>query len=126
MEEGAMGFREMIKQVQLKSGFSDREAKEALEHMVESISVRLTDDERKDFASQLPQHLQDISLSVRATYENTGRDIIEDFMRIQNISEARAKKQVLASWEVIKDTVTPGEIEDVRAQLPQEIEMVLH
>lgn len=120
-----MGFREMIKSVQKYSGFSDKESKEALEHMVESLAVRLTDDERKDFASQLPEHLQDIALSVRATEENTKRDIIRDFMETQQISEARAKKQVLSAWKVLKDAITRGEIDDIRAQLPKQATAIL-
>lgn len=31
-----MGFRELIKRVQHYSGFSDKESKDALEHMIES------------------------------------------------------------------------------------------
>jgi nucleoid DNA-binding protein len=45
-----MSFRELIKKVQLASGFSDSESQEALELMVESLAERLNDGERKDFA----------------------------------------------------------------------------
>lgn len=121
-----MGFREMIKKVQVYSGFSDKEAKEALEHMVESLAVRLTDDERKDFASQLPEHLQDIALSVRATEGNTDKDLIRDFMATQDIEYDRAKKQVMSAWRAIKESVTMGEIEDIKAQLPKQTAELLH
>lgn len=113
-----MGFREMIKQVQLNSGFSDAESKDALELMVESLAVHLTEGERKDFASQLPQELQDLALSVFATEENSHQDIIEQFMEIQRIKRDRAVKQVHAAWDALKDAITDGQLRHIRAQLP--------
>lgn len=121
-----MKYREMIKKVQLKSGFSDSESKDALEHMVESIAIRLTDGERKDFASQLPQELKDMALSVYPTMEYINKDIIEDFMEIQGINEAHAKKQVHAAWDTLKEAISPGEINDIRAQLPNKMVATLH
>lgn len=121
-----MGFREMIKRVQQYSGFSDRESKDALELMVESLAVHLTDGERKDFASQLPRELQAIALSVMPTREIARQDMLRQFMQIQGIDEARAKKQILCAWKAIKDAVSPGEIDDMRAQLPKATVAFLH
>lgn len=114
-----MKFREMIKNVQIYSGFSDRESKEALEHLVESLAVHLTEGERKDFASQLPQELQDIALSVMATEENSTKDLLQDFIEVQGIKESHAKKQILSAWKTLKDAIDPGQIAHIRAQLPQ-------
>jgi len=121
-----MKFREMIKRVERYSGFSDKESKEALELMVESLSVHLTEGERKDFASQLPQELQAIALSVWPTREIAKQDILEQFMEVQGIPEARAKKQILCAWKTIKDAISAGEIEDIRAQLPNATVAFLH
>lgn len=121
-----MGFREMIKKVQLYSGFSDSESKDALELMVESLAVHLTEGERKDFASQLPTELKNIALSVYATRENSKQDIIEQFCEYQQIDEGRAKKQILSAWKAIKDALSPGEVNDIRAQLPNKTVAFLH
>ncbi|MDB5186149.1 MAG: hypoxic response protein 1 [Candidatus Saccharibacteria bacterium] len=121
-----MGFRELIKKVQDYSGFSDRESKEALEHMVESLSVHLTEGERKDFASQLPQELQDIALAVYPTEAHARQDMLEQFMENQHIDEPRAKKQILSAWKALKDAISPGEIDDIRAQLPNKTVQFLH
>lgn len=116
-----MGYRELIKKIQHDSGFSDAESKEALDQMVESIAERLTADERKDFASQLPQELQDIALSAdMPARDERHQDIIREFMEKENIDEARAKKQVLTAWGALKATISPGEIEDIKAQLPSQ------
>lgn len=121
-----MKFRELVKKVQLYSGFSDAESRDALELMVESLAVRLNEGERKDFASQLPQELKAIALSVYPTKENAQRDLVAHFMKTQHIEEARAKKQVLTAWHAIKDAISPGEIDDIRAQLPNSTVAFLH
>jgi uncharacterized protein (DUF2267 family) len=104
--------------VQDYSGFSDSESKDALEMMVESLAVHLDEGERKDFASQLPQELQDLALSVYATRENSRQDLVRQFMAVEHIDESRAKKHVFAAWQALKGAITPSEIESIRAQLP--------
>lgn len=121
-----MKFRELVKQVQLNSGFSDQESQEALEHMVESLAVHLTEGERKDFASQLPQELKDIALSVLPTENLVHQDLLEQFIEMQDIEESRAKKQIHAAWEALKEAISPGEIDDIRAQLPNKTVAFLH
>lgn len=121
-----MTFREMIKKVQLYSGFSDQESQDALEMMVESLAVHLTEGERKDFASQLPQELQDIALSVMPTKQTASQDIVDQFMEFERIDEPRALKQIHSAWRAIKDAISPGEIDDIRAQLPNKTVAMLH
>lgn len=120
-----MGYRELIKKVQLYSGFSDMESKDALDCMVETLAVHLTEGERKDFASQLPQQLQDMALSVLPTEDNISRDILHQFMELQHIEEPRAKKQIMAAWKAIKEAISIGQVEHIKAQLPKhEAEML--
>lgn len=121
-----MGYRELIKKVQKYSGFSDAESKDALDCMVETLAVHLTEGERKDFASQLPAELQDIALSVDATDENSRQDILEQFMEVERIDESRAKKQIHSAWRALKDALTPGEISHIQAQLPNRTVAFLH
>jgi len=121
-----MSYRELIKKVQKYSGFSDSESKDALDLMVESLAVHLTEGERRDFASQLPQELQNIALSVQATRENSKEDILQQFMEIENIDEPRAKKQIYSAWKALKDAISGGEINHIRAQLPNSTVTFLH
>lgn len=121
-----MKYRELIKKVQDYSGFSDSESKDALELMVESLAVHLTEGERKDFASQLPHELQDIALSVYATEGNSKEDILQQFMEVEEIDEPRAKKQIMAAWKALKEAISGGEIEHIRAQLPNRTVAFLH
>lgn len=121
-----MSFREMIKKVQKYSGFSDMESEDALELMVESLAAHLTEDERKDFASQLPHELQNMALAVEPTDEAASQDILEQFMEVQQIDEGRAKKQIYSAWHAIKDAISPGEIDHIRDQLPNKTVAFLH
>jgi uncharacterized protein (DUF2267 family) len=114
-----MGFRELITKVQQYSGFSEPESKDALECMVENLAVRLDDSERKVFASQLPEELQDIALTVIPSAENTRQqDIVAQFMELQGVDEPHAKLQITAAWQALKDAITPSEIDGIRSQLP--------
>jgi len=121
-----MKYRELIKKVQLYSGFSDTESQDALDCLVESLAIHLNEGERKDFASQLPQELQDRALAVLPTKETSRQDMLEQIMEVERIPEPRAKKQMLAAWRALKDGITEGEINDIRAQLPQKTVALLH
>jgi uncharacterized protein (DUF2267 family) len=120
-----MGYRELIKKVQMLSGFNDSESKDALELMVESLAERLTEGERKDFASQLPKELKEIALSV-SPQEKPNPNLLEVFMEKEGIEEGRAKKQILTSWQALKEAISDGEINDIRAQLPNSTVAFLH
>jgi uncharacterized protein (DUF2267 family) len=114
-----MGYRELIHTMQKNAGFSDSEAQEALDLMVESIAERLEDGERKDFASQLPAELQEVALSTEmAEREDRQEDLIHEFMEKEHIEEDRAKKQIMTAWETLKSFITEGQIMHIRAQLP--------
>lgn len=121
-----MGYRELIKKVQVYSGFSDSESKEALECTVESLASMLTDGERKDFASQLPQELKEIAMTAEPIQDKSEKDILLQVTTKQNIDESRAKKQVLSSWRALKDTISGGEMEQIKMQLPNASAAMLH
>jgi uncharacterized protein (DUF2267 family) len=120
-----MKYRELIKKVQKYSGFSDSESKDALDTMVETLAVRLNEGERKDFASQLPQELQAMALTVYATEENTKHDFLEQFMELEHIDEPRAKKQISATWKALNEAISGGEVEHIKAQLPNNMVRLL-
>jgi len=121
-----MKFRELVKQVQLESGFSDAESQEALETMVERLAAQLEEGERKDFASQLPPELQDIALEALPTAATAHQTIVEQFMEQEDIDEPRAKKQIMAAWCALQEAISGGQIRHIRAQLPGETAKILH
>lgn len=121
-----MRYRQLIKKVQAYSGFSDSESKDALQLMVESLAVRLSEMERRDFAAELPDELHDIALSVYSSRENSDGEILEQFMELEKIDKNHAKKQIQAAWRAIKDVVSGKEIERIRTQLSKQTIALLH
>lgn len=114
-----MKYRELIKTVQLYSGFSDTESKDALDGTVAVLAVHLTEGQRWNFASQLPEQLKDLALAVYATEENSSQDLFEQFMEVQEVDEPRAKQQLISAWNALKDTLSSGLVDHIKAQLPK-------
>jgi uncharacterized protein (DUF2267 family) len=122
-----MNYRELIKKVQHDSGFSDAESEQALDMMVESLAERLTDDELKDFASQLPSELKNLAMSTAMeSREARHMDMVEEFMEKEMISEDHAKKQILSAWTALKSFITEGQIKHIKAQLPSNTVALLY
>lgn len=121
-----MQYRELIKTVQLYSGFSDEESKDALDGAVATIALHLTERERMDFANQLPEELGDLALAVYPTPENTTQDLFEQFMEVQEVDEPHAKKQLTSAWEALKDILSSRLIDCIRAQLSNRTMKLLH
>lgn len=120
-----MNYRQLIKTVQLYSGFTDDESKDALDGTVAVLAVHLTEGQRKNFASQLPVELQDLALAVYATNENSSQDLFEQFVEVQEVDPPRAKQQLVSAWNALKDTLSAGLIDHVRAQLPKRTTQLL-
>jgi uncharacterized protein (DUF2267 family) len=121
-----MHYRQIVKHVQLYSGFSDQESEMALRTFVEKLATRLTEEEREDFAAQLPTDLKEVVLSVNETHKWNVNDFIHEVCEAEDIEENRAKKQIYAAWQAIKDALSPGEVKDIQAQLPNDMVAMLH
>lgn len=114
-----MKFSDMVSAVQRVSNFSSTESKDALEMMVESLAVHLPERERLEFAKQLPDELRDIALSVMATEENSRMDILKQFMLIEHISQARARRQIMSAWRALRGGVDITKLERIKMYLPR-------
>ncbi len=121
-----MKYRDLIKTVQDYSGFSDSESKDALDGTVAVLAIHLTEGERKNFASQLPEELQDLALAVYATEANSQQDLFEQFMEVQEVDEPRARQQLLSAWDALKDILSSRLIDHIKAQLPQRTQQLLY
>lgn len=112
-----MSYDELVDKVKRHSGLSEPESKDALEMLVESLSVHLPERERLLFAQYLPERLQVLALSVMPTVQNSRQDIVSQFMMIQKISRSRAKRQIKSAWQALKDTIKSAEFEGHLAKL---------
>lgn len=114
-----MGYSDLIRSMEEKAGFTETEAEEALDLMVESIAERLDTPDRQDFAEQLPAELQEVALSVEtADMEAQTQDIVHEFMEKENIEEEIAEQQVTTAWETLKSFISEGMVQHIKTQLP--------
>jgi uncharacterized protein (DUF2267 family) len=120
-----MKYRELIKKVQEYSGFSDAESQDALQLLIEILAVQLPERIRREFASQLPEELEDVALSTWATEEHSSQEILEQSMDLQGIDERHAVKQIKTAWAALEDSLSDHEIEDIKSQLPSDTASLL-
>ena len=114
---------EFIGQVQHRARLSSRgEAERATRATLETLAERLAGGEAKDLAAQLPPV---IGHHLRSQQSAQGeRFSLEEFFRRVSLREGidppKAVFHARAVIEVLREAVSPGELDDVRAQLPAE------
>ncbi len=116
-----MTYSEMVKKVQDYSGFSEQESDESLKLIVETLSSRLQEGERQNFASQLPSELQDLALAPNDTDKLNADEMFRQLSEVQETGENRVKQQMTAVWQTLKDALTPGQMDHLKAQLPDKL-----
>jgi uncharacterized protein (DUF2267 family) len=117
-----------IGQVQHRAQLSSRgEAERATRATLETLGERLAGGEPKDLASQLPL---EIARHLKRPWSGLGVpfSLGAFFWRVserEEVSLEHAKQHARAVMEVVCAAVSPGEIDDIRAQLPEEFHVLL-
>jgi len=117
-----MRHDEFLKTVSEKGGPADRDQASALVNVVlEDLGKRLKGGEADNLAAQLPQELK---APLTAHSENETLDDVDAFLRRvagsleQGTGTDEALPQVQAVFSTLADSVSAGEIKDLRSQLP--------
>ena len=114
----------MLSRVRAATGLdSDEGAEAALEVVLTMLVRRLTPDEAKDLIAQLPSLLH-ATLRRQPSGPDKGIDreaIAESLAARLGIASDRAAQVLDAVGSVIAESVTEGQMDDVRRQLPQEL-----
>jgi uncharacterized protein (DUF2267 family) len=123
-----MKYDEFIKEVQNRGHMESREeAQRATRATLETFAERLAGGEPKDLASQLPPELAE---HMRQEGEETSNpfSLDEFFERVNERDSAvdlpGAAYHARVVVDVLQDAVTPGVIDDVRSQLPEEYDLL--
>lgn len=120
-------YRRLLKEVQNVTKLDEVEkAEKALHATLACIVRRLTPGEAKDLISQLPSLLQPkLKSELRGPDKDVTRTSIEEnLMKELNVDKTRASEILSAVCNVIAQSISPGELEDVRSQLPRELQEV--
>lgn len=120
-----MNYEQFVGQVQHRARLASAgEAVRAIRATLETLAERITPAEAKDIAAQLPWGLRE-SLT-DAAIEAPDRFSLDEFLQRvaareeTDLPDATYHARVVI--EVLQEAVTPGEIEDIRAQLPEDWE----
>jgi uncharacterized protein (DUF2267 family) len=118
-----MKYRELIYRLKDSAG-TENASEETLELVVENVAAHLSAPMRREFAAALPAELHNAASMVpTATHIDT--DIIEQLMDIEDLEESQARRRIRAAWQAIKDVFDSSEVEDIRAELPHKMVVVL-
>lgn len=121
-------YYRLLSRVRSDAGLElSEEAETALEVVLESLVRRLTPDEAEDLIAQLPSLLQP-TLRVLAVGPDKGvtRETIEsELCERLVIAPSRAAEILDATGAALAWMVSPGQLEDVRSQLPESMRSIL-
>jgi uncharacterized protein (DUF2267 family) len=123
---GFMKYNQFIAHVEEHSGLGYEQAEEATHAFFEMLGARLTTDESKHLASQLPNELAETVKT--ASTDQSQVDAGEFFERIgnhQNAGRSIAYDHAQAVWDTLKQAVSKGQINHIREQLPTDIQSLL-
>lgn len=116
-----MDYDTFLQRVQQVAGLATREEAERITRVAfGTLSERLNRTERGDLASQLPGELR----SVMEAHTGTDRYDLQEFYRRvalrADASLADGEAYARAVTAVLREAVTPGQIEEVLATLPED------
>lgn len=123
-----MQYKEFLGQVQNRAQLSGLDEAEHVTRVVlQTLAERLAGGEPFDLASQLPP---EIGRYLEHVMAGAGEPLsLDDFILIISsrlvVDTPTAVQLTRAVLSVVRDAVSPGEMRDVRAQLPQEFDLLL-
>jgi uncharacterized protein (DUF2267 family) len=118
-----MTYDEFLGQVQHRGQLRSRgEAERVTWATLQTLGERLSGGEAKDFASQLPVPLPQYALSGLAGW---GIPLsLDEFTQVvadrEGADSKRAQQHTQAVCSVLREALSPGEVGDIRSQLPAE------
>jgi uncharacterized protein (DUF2267 family) len=121
-------LRHLLTRVRDNSGLADNEqAEAALRTVLGFILRRLTPEEAGDLLAQLPSLLQSERRNVPAAPDKsiTRNSMRIELMRRLGIDAIRAERVLTAVGATLAQSVSLGQLEDVRGQLPEPLRSIL-
>ena len=123
-----MDHDHFVQQVQHRARLaSNGEAIAAIRSTLETLAERLAGGETEDLAAQLPQEIGYYLRSSDEKWDGERFDVAEFFRRVSERERAGLPDAVFharAVMSVLDEAVSPGEMEDVRDQLPDDYSLL--
>lgn len=122
-----MQFHEFLGQVQHRARLSSLgEADVATRATLKTLAERLAGGEPKDIAAQLPESIAKYLAweGAAAPQRFSPDEFVQRVSERAGVDRPAAAHQARAVISVLREAVTPGEFDDVRAQLPKEYDQL--
>lgn len=120
-----MKTEEFVKEVMIRAGLDSRlKAQDAIRATLETLSEHLTDDEVDKVASQLPPEIANYMHQPFVAGIADRFSINEFYRRVvdrEGVDMPEAVRNTKVVAEVLSETVSPGQIGHMCAQLPDEL-----
>ena len=117
-----MKLHELLGTVCDVAGVEQTQAEKVTRAFLETLAVRLSNDEASELAAQLPAEMQDCLAPTEPEIEKLSPDdFLARFSEAAGLDQARAEQAAHGVWEALNRTVAGGEMGDVRSQLPNEL-----
>lgn len=113
---------EFIDSVANRSGTSSEQATALARATLRTLAERIDGGEARDLAAQLPEELRAYAFAPSETGERFGLELfVQRVSGRAEVDATLAKAGVRAVFDTLREAVTPGEYDDVVAQLPAEL-----
>ena len=120
-------YRRVVNQLRADTGLdNDGQAETALGIVLDSLVQRLTPGEAEDLIAQLPSLLQPALYALPLGPDKliTRETIEQELVQQLGVESSRAARLLAATGALIAQSVSTGQMEDVRAQLPEPLREV--
>lgn len=115
-----MKYDEFINQVRERTGLSREETERQTTSFFEMIGARIQQNEANDLASQLPTPLDEAVLRRGDEMQKVDAEgFFEQLGGGQTGEETH--EYAKAIWDTLCETITPGEVDDLKSNLPEDI-----
>lgn len=121
-----MNLHDMLGRVSNQTGMGREQTEKVTRAFLETLALRLGDNEARELATQLPMELQNTLAPTQPEIKKLSPDeFLSRFGGAAGLDDARADQAARAVWRVLKDAVSAGEVGDVKSQLPGELNDLL-
>jgi uncharacterized protein (DUF2267 family) len=121
-----MKYVQFIENVRERTGVSLGQAEALTQATLQTLAERITGDEARDLAAQLPKELWEF---LNKTKQGAEAFDLDEFIRRASlradVDRELARNAVQAVFQTVHAAVTDGEFEDVVAQLPKEFQELM-
>ena len=123
-----MNYGEFMRDVRERTGLDKEHAERAVRATLNTLAQRLAGGEPKDLASQLPEELKETVMYTAAAGAGIhwkADEFVATEADREGVSPEEGREHVRAVLAALRDALTPGEFDDITAQLDRSYEALV-